>query len=257
MARDVSSAEPPVLWHYTFSNFNEKARWALDYKRVRHVRRAVLPGSPRALWHSRNGTYPLLDLDGRRIMDSTRIIEALEGRDPEPRLYPSDPEERVWALELEEFFDENAGHDLRRVVFWDLLDEPGDASTVLATGQPGWARYYVRASAPVAALYARRRYSIHSEDVERSHATLRAALDRIEAERQPSGYLVGDSFSVADLAAAALLYPLANPPEFQYPISEPTPRMRSWLDPLAEHPSVEWIRDMYRRHRGASAEIRD
>jgi hypothetical protein len=24
-----------VLWHIPFSNFNEKARWALDYKRCR------------------------------------------------------------------------------------------------------------------------------------------------------------------------------------------------------------------------------
>src|SRR6059058_1859108 len=34
----------PVLWHFTVSHFNEKARWALDFKRVPHVRRALLPG---------------------------------------------------------------------------------------------------------------------------------------------------------------------------------------------------------------------
>jgi hypothetical protein len=28
----------PVLWHISFSNFNEKARWALDYKQIAHVR---------------------------------------------------------------------------------------------------------------------------------------------------------------------------------------------------------------------------
>ena len=86
MAAEATSGEPPVLWHYTFSNFNEQVRWTLDHKRIPHVRHAVLPGGPRALWHSRNGTYPLLDLDGRRIMDSTRIIEALEERDPAPPL---------------------------------------------------------------------------------------------------------------------------------------------------------------------------
>ena len=35
--------ETPVLWHLEVSHYNEKARWALDYKRVRHVRRAVTP----------------------------------------------------------------------------------------------------------------------------------------------------------------------------------------------------------------------
>ena len=28
----------PVLWHFTVSHYNEKARWALDFKRVRHLR---------------------------------------------------------------------------------------------------------------------------------------------------------------------------------------------------------------------------
>ena len=34
----------PVLWHFTFSHFAEKARWALDFKGVPHVRRALVPG---------------------------------------------------------------------------------------------------------------------------------------------------------------------------------------------------------------------
>ena len=47
-----------------------------------------------------------------------------------------------------------------------------------------------------------------------ARAKVLAALDRLEAELDASGeYLVGDSFSVADLTAASLLYPLVNPPE--------------------------------------------
>jgi glutathione S-transferase len=256
LATDGSPGKPPVLWQYTFSNFNEKVRWTLDHKRIPHVRHSVLPGSPRALWWSRgDGTLPMLDLDGRRIVDSTKIIEALESRDPEPAIYPSDPDERTRALELEDFFDENAGHDLRRVIFWELLDDPGAATEVLATGQPGWTRYFLRAQAPVAALYARRRYSIRADEVERSKGKLAAALDRIEAELQPSGYLVGDSFTVADLTAAALLYPLANPPEFPYPIPDPPPKLQSLVVSFSSHPAVQWIAEMYRRHRGTSAEI--
>ena len=34
----------PVLWHLEISHYNEKVRWALDYKSVAHVRRAVTPG---------------------------------------------------------------------------------------------------------------------------------------------------------------------------------------------------------------------
>ena len=79
-------------------------------------------------------------------------------------------------------------------------------------------------------------------------------MDRIIAERKPSGYLVGSSFSVADLAAAALLFPLAWPAELQYPYPQP-PEWGAALELLTKHPAVEWIREMYRRHRGPSADI--
>ncbi len=253
----MASDRHPVLWQYTFSNFNEKARWTLDYKRIPHVRHNVLPGSPRALWHSRNGTYPLLELDGSRLGDSSEIVSALESRAPDPSLYPEEPAEREAALELEEFFDEHAGHDLRRVVFHDLLQDPGAACELLATGQPGWARPVLRVQAPVAAAYVRRRYSITPEDTERSMAALRAALDRIESERGPnrSDYLVGDRFSVADLTAAALLYPLARPSEFPYEIPDPPAKLQEVIDSFASHPGIGWIRETYRRDRGTSAEI--
>lgn len=114
----------PVLWQYNFSNFNEKARWALDFKRVSHVRRSLLPGGPRAMAFSLRGTLPVLDLDGKRIVDSTRIIAALERSFPVPALYPDDPRERTAALKLEEFFDEEAGHELRRAGFYEWRASP-------------------------------------------------------------------------------------------------------------------------------------
>ena len=83
---------PPVLWQYSFSNYNEKVRWALDHKSVPHVRRSLMPGGPRAMVFSARGTLPVVDLDGERLVDSTRIIAALEKRYPDPPLYPADPD---------------------------------------------------------------------------------------------------------------------------------------------------------------------
>ena len=79
----------PLLWHFPISHFNEKARWALDWKGIPHVRRTLGPDYlPRVWWATRRGTLPVLWLDGKAIGDSTRIIEALEQRWPEPPLYP-------------------------------------------------------------------------------------------------------------------------------------------------------------------------
>jgi glutathione S-transferase len=243
----------PVLWQYTFSNYNEKARWALDFKHIPHRRHSVLPGSPRALWFSSRGTLPVVDLDGTRIMDSTRIIETLERRFSDRPLYPADSAERARALELEEFFDENAGHDVRRVFFWDMRDEPGYLPNFIATGFGAAARAIARASGRVAWAYAARRYTFREADAERSRGRIVTALDRIESERSGREHLAGDDFSIADLTAAALLYPLVWPAELQY--ASPEPPNWAFRDSLADHPAVGWIRDTYRRHRGESAEI--
>jgi glutathione S-transferase len=162
----------PILWQYNFSNFNEKARWALDFKGIPHVRRSLLPAGPRAMLFSLRGTLPVLDLDGKRIVDSTRIIEALERRYPEPALYPQDEAGRRKALELEDFFDEQAGHELRRAIFYELRDNPDYVSALLTTERGPTARRLFRAflSLPGAMAYPRRRYKIYPADAEEGRA---------------------------------------------------------------------------------------
>jgi glutathione S-transferase len=253
---DVSDL--PVLWQYSFSNFNEKARWALDHKGIRHRRRSLMPGGPKGMWLSRgDGTLPVLDLDGRRIADSTAIIAALEERQPERPLYPADEEERRRALELEDFFDENAGHDMRRVGFCELRDHMDYGLEFMTTDQPpvkaAVGRVGIRAAFPIVWRYLSKRYTFNEEAVERSRGTLVAALDRIEAQRAGGDYLVGKEFSVADLAGAALLYPLVWPPEFQYEL--PDPPESAFFDSVREHPAREWISETWRRHRGSSAAV--
>jgi glutathione S-transferase len=215
----------------------------------------LLPSSPRALLFSLRGTVPVLDLGGERIVDSTKIIEALEQHYPEHPLYPPAGEDRRRALELEEFFDEQAGHELRRAAFYDLRGDPDYVSALLSTGRGERTRRVFRRvlSLPGSMAYANRRYRLNATDAERARAMIVAALDRIVAETGRDGYLVGSRFSVADLTAAALLFPLAWPAELQYDYPDPPnwPLMRS----LQSHPAVDWIRGIYSRHRGRSMEI--
>jgi glutathione S-transferase len=249
------SDELPVLWQYSFSNYNEKARWALDYKGVRHRRRSVFPGSARGLWMGRGGrTLPVLDFAGRRIVDSTEIIAALEERSPEPALYPSDAEDRRRALELEDFFDERTGHDMRRVGFWEATNDLGYATDFMTTDQPrvkrAAGRVWLRVTFPVVWRYMTARYGFNEEAVAESRETLIEGLDRIESERAGGDYLVGDSFTVADLTAASLLYPLVWPPQFQYQL--PEQREFEFMEGHRDHPALGWIAEMWRRHRGSA-----
>ena len=87
---------------------------------------------------------------------------------------------------------------------------------------------------------------------------MRGAFDKVEAEVGPSGYLVGESFSVADLTAAAILGLIVVPPEFPYIKVHPderTAEFRRFRDSLKDRPGFKWVEDTYLRHRGTSAEV--
>jgi len=254
-----AAVETPVLWHLEISHYNEKVRWALDYKGVAHVRRAVTPTLQeiRARRLRAGRTLPVLEMNGLTIGDSTKIIEEIERRWPEPPLYPADPEQRTRALDAEDYFDEHCGHDLRRVLFSDNMAEP-EKFLAMLYGADHPRIGLLKTVAPLFCQVVKRRYRIRPETVEESRQIVRAAFDKIEAEVGPSGYLVGESFTVADLTAASILSPVVMPPEFPYIKLDPderTAQSRRFRDSLKDRPGFKWVENMYARHRGTSAEV--
>jgi glutathione S-transferase len=248
----------PVLYHLKASHYNEKARWALDYKGVPHVREPVVPGGHQSRAQKLAGgkTFPVLVLDGEGFGDSSLIIEALERRFPDPALYPAAAEERQRALELEEFFDEELGPHIRMLCIQHLLGSP---KTILATYLPDLTPYR---RLKMRLTFSRLRdqlieeFEIDDRNVALAFEKIHAAGERFRAELQPSGYLVGDRFSVADLTLAALLSQTVAPEQFPYPQAQRGhPRVAPIRDALAEEGLLQWTLDMYARHRGSSAEI--
>ena len=250
--------DTPLLWHIPVSHFNEKARWALDYKRIAHHRKVLGADYLFRAWRATgHGTLPILFLDGRAIGDSTHIIAALEARYPEPPLYPADASARERALALEDYFDEQLGPALRAVMVTPLFrNDPELALRALTTGMPDEAYGNLRPLMRIFPSFYRFRHKISDARLEADRATVNAALDRIEQERQGRAYLVGDTFTVADLTAAALLGPMLQPPEIQYPFQvEFPPYMQEHRAGLLQHPAALWATGIYRLHRGRSAEV--
>jgi glutathione S-transferase len=250
--------DTPELWQFTSSHFNEKARWALDFKRVPHIRHSMIPGFhvPVVMRMTGKTHVPVLKLNGVAVTDSSRIIEALERAYPEPALYPVEPEHRRRALELEDFFDEELGPYIRRWIFHVILPYPRFVRAAFVSHASPAAQLAQRAMSPLIGAVMRRQMNINPATAEVARSKTIAAMDRLEHELRPSGYLVGDRFTVADLTAAALLSPLVRPPEFPYkaagPIPEPLAKIR---DSLSTHSAFLWTLQTYRQHRGESAEV--
>ena len=247
----------PILWHIKISHYSEKVRWALDYKAVEHERRAPMPGYHMAvaLWLTRGHayTFPVLELDGERIGDSTAIIAALERRYSQPPLYPADPDERRRALELEELFDEQLGPHIRRFAFHELRGDRDRFAELASEAAPAPLARFKRITGGYARAFTALRFGAGNDRAsERARDQALAALDRLESELGEREYLVGDRFTVADLTAAALFYPLVLPPEgpLQYALPESLARFR---EPLAERRGFRWVEEMFRRHRRPAA----
>jgi glutathione S-transferase len=254
----VSSNALPILWHLKVSNYNEKARWALDYKGVPHVRRAVDPGRHRAVARKLTGgsTFPVLELDGQAIGDSTYIIEELERRHPDPALYPSDPQERKRALDLEEFFDEELGPYSRLLALHHSLPEADLWLGMFLPDMNGGRRALARALFPVVRRRVNADFGIDELSVEHAFERIDAAGQRLRAELQPGGYLCRAGFSVADLTLAALVAPLVAPEQFPYPQPQRDhARFAPLRSALGEAGILDWTREMYARHRDGSAEV--
>jgi glutathione S-transferase len=247
----------PVLWHLPHSHYSEKARWALAWKGVEHVRRVPPPGAHMAVaaWLTRGTqmTLPVLELDGERIGDSTAIIGALEARRPDPALYPDDPAVRRRALDLEDFFDEGLGPAARLFAFHHARGDRERLGELALRLMPAPVRRLPGAragAAQFAATFTSVRFGVASDEAEAAaRETILAACDRLESELDGAEHLAGDSFSVADLTAAALLYPLVVPREGPSIFTGLPDSAQPFLDQLRPRPAWAWTEQTYARFR--------
>jgi len=253
----MASSGTIELLQFRWSHYNEKARWALDWKQVPHVRRSLLPGphGPIILRLTGKTLVPVLRVDGRVIAGSAAIVDELERRVPTPALYPADPAQREEALALQRRFDDEVGPAVRRGVFGHLLEDTGYVCAMFAGDRPGMTRAAYRALFPLTKLVMARSMGIAGPaSIEAACEETRRALDFVAERSAATGYLVGAAFSVADLTAASLLAPAVGPdhPEMSLPEPRPEP-LRRWLGRFAEHPGAAWVRRTYERHRPAES----
>lgn len=251
---------PPIVLHqFQLSHFNEKARWALDFKGVPHVRKSYLPGPHMGPIRRLSGQRqtPVLQIGDEIIAGSARIVAALEERFPDPPLTPAGEAENLGALDVQTYFDETVGPKVRLALFSVALDEGGYICRMFARGKPLLVRALYRASYPLAKPLIKKGNGITGQEaIDNAFAATEEALKFVAENVGPEGYLAGDRFSYADLTAAALLAPISNPPHPDMARPQPVPApIARLLERWQERPAIAWVQEMYRRHRPPSAAI--
>jgi len=250
----------PVLWHLPLSHYSEKVRWALDHKAVQHARRAPVAGYHMAaalvLTRGRHWTLPVIQLDGRRIGDSTAILAAIEQRYPDQPLYPTDPADRKRALELEDWFDEQLGPAVRRFAFHALRSDPDQFDELASRQVPAPLRRYRRLVGAYGRAFTGARFqTVSAGRADEARQQVLAALDHLESELGDGEYLVGERFTVADLTGASLFYPLVLPPEGPLDLAPP-PAAARVRDSVTHRRGFQWVLEMFARHRNRGGSLR-
>ena len=146
-------------------------------------------------------TVPALRFDGRRVQGSRTISRFLDEVQPEPPLFPADPERRAAVEEAERWGDEVLQPAPRRLVVWALLHDRGAAATFLEGAKlPIPHAVAARTSAPFLWTSSRRNGATDAA-VQADLAALPAALDRVDA-LIAEGTIGGDEPNAADYQIA-------------------------------------------------------
>lgn len=252
---------PPALWPLTtklyqfpHSHFSEKARWALDHKRVAFTRVNLVRGlhvlTTRRL--AERTSVPILEHEGRIVQDSTAILSYLDDRFPERSLVANSDAIRRQALEVEEYLDEDLGFHLRRFLYATLLAHRRQVTAFFLQGRSRAWRPLFAALFPLLRAQMKRQMQLTPANATDSERRLLGALDFLDTAVTRGRFLVGDSFTRADLTAAALLSLLTWPEkhDFRWPgpaeIVEPLAGFRR---AVAGRPCFGWALGLYRDYR--------
>jgi glutathione S-transferase len=172
------------LYAIPASNAVLTAQLALDWKGLPYRRIDQLPVLHRVTMRARGfrgSTVPAMAAGGRRWHGSVAIMRALDELQPEPRLFPDDPERRAAVEQAVAWGEETYQCAFRSLLPYSLLRRPGTVASVLADGRMSVPTgVVVRISKPGIYINSLLNKS-DDEGVRRTLAELPAMLDRVDA----------------------------------------------------------------------------
>jgi glutathione S-transferase len=196
----------------------------LDFKGIAYKRTDLMPvvskGVLRAAGFPRV-TVPALKIGDEKVQGSREIARALDRIQPDPPLFPTDPDKRAAVEDAERFGDEQLQHPIRQLLWWGFkLDKENlrGYSEGAKLGVPlGLA---IKTGGPLVALSARFNEA-NDETARAALAALPDLLDRVDAYIA-DGTINGEQPNAADFQIATSIG-LALTLDDLKPLIEPRP----------------------------------
>ncbi|HWO17022.1 MAG TPA: glutathione S-transferase N-terminal domain-containing protein [Solirubrobacterales bacterium] len=146
-------------------------------------------------------SVPALKIDGRRIQDSLKIARELDLLQPEPPLFPADPEKRAAVEAAERFGSEELQHPIRQIIWWALQKNSAPLRSYSEGARLGIpVGLAVRTAAPILAME-KRIHKATDETVRANLAAYGGMLQRVD-ELIEAGTIGGEEPNAADFQIA-------------------------------------------------------
>lgn len=195
-----------VLHQWEISPFCQKVARALRFKGLdfKVINYNGVMGAKVPLL-SKAGKVPVLDINGKRIQDSTHIVRYLDEAFPDlPRLYPLNPLEKVYAELWEDWADE-------LLYFYEVHFRVNDkealkeAIRIISIGRPAYETIILKPMLEGTLKLQLKMQGIGRMGAEAIEHEFSLHLDRIELVLAHNSWLVGDSQTIADIAVGSQL----------------------------------------------------
>lgn len=239
----------PTLHIFPYSNYCEKALWTLDALGVRYRVQYHYPGPHGRRIKALSGqtAVPVLEHDGKVTAGSNHIIEAFAGTPAHDALIPAEHRAEImaWQQKLDDI-----GGILRGALFHSVLGNRTLAIRLLTCDHKNpWGGYglFFRAFTPLLR-------SMLEQKLPNLDSALKPSLNVLSevTETARDGYLVGGRFTLADLTAAAIFFPICNPPgALGHDVATVLPELGPWRTLWAGNPGADYVARIYRDHRRA------
>ena len=227
-----------ILHHAWQSSASRRVRLCLEEKGVAYEGHVVdltklEQHSPEYLKINPNGVIPTLIHDGRPLPASGAICEYLDEVIPDPPLRPDDAYERAkmrnWIRHIDSLIGNlvifNWRHQLQKVA--QKWSDEELAEVIRKIPSPERKEAWMRV--------ARRPYT--EEERDEARAKLIGLLDRMEAAMDPHGWLVGDAYSIADIAAVPFIKRIDEEIAPDQMTEAKHPRVAAWWTAIQARPA--------------------
>jgi glutathione S-transferase len=242
-------SQAPRLITIPISHYCEKARWALERAGLPYREEPHLQAIHWAhVWRAGRGrTAPVLVTGDEVLTESADILRWVDARS-DLRLYPDSE-----AAALEAHFDDELGPHGRRWMYHRILARPDLVRAYGATGVPRWERAVLPPFLPLVKRVINRYLDVDDATAAESRERVRAVFDEV-GERLGDGrrYLVGDSFTAADLTFAALAASVLVPSRYGVPLPQPEllpEPFAAEVRAMREHPAGAFALRLYDQER--------